>query len=86
MIDGADILEVLHDFPELSSHVQSLYHCRYDEFFKSLCESLFLLFVCLFFSLGVYMCDVYVYVYVYVRKISFLLWSAILEKCTENGL
>ncbi|XP_064399836.1 26S proteasome non-ATPase regulatory subunit 6-like [Halichondria panicea] len=36
IVNGTDILEILHDYPELHDHVTSLYHCRYDDFFKSL--------------------------------------------------
>ena len=39
IINGTDILEVLHDFPELKQYVHSLYYCQYDEFFKSLSKS-----------------------------------------------
>lgn len=28
----------MHDYPELSQFVHSLYYCRYDEFFRSLSE------------------------------------------------
>ena len=38
IINGTDILEVLHDFPELKLYVHSLYYCEYDNFFKSLSE------------------------------------------------
>ena len=38
IIHGADILEVMHDYPELSQFVHSLYYCRYNEFFRSLSE------------------------------------------------
>lgn len=30
------MLEVLHGFPELMKYVNSLYYCRYDQFFESL--------------------------------------------------
>lgn len=36
VINGADILEVLHSFPELNQYVYSLYNCQYDKFFESL--------------------------------------------------
>lgn len=36
IINGTDLLEVLHDFPELKRHVHSLYYCHYDQFFQSL--------------------------------------------------
>eukprot|EP00731_Ephydatia_muelleri_P003686 Em0001g3686a len=36
VINGTDIREVLHSFPELKDYVESLYYCRYDEFFRSL--------------------------------------------------
>ena len=38
IINGTDILEVLHDFPELKVYVHSVYYCQYEEFFKSLSE------------------------------------------------
>ena len=38
IINGTDILEVLHDYPELSQFVHSLYYCHYDDFFRSLSE------------------------------------------------
>lgn len=36
IIEGADILEILHGYQELREFVLSLYHCQYDKFFKSL--------------------------------------------------
>lgn len=36
VVNGSDILEVLHDYPELSTHVNSLYNCQYDQFFRTL--------------------------------------------------
>ena len=36
IVNGTDILEILHDYPELSNHVNSLYNCCYDDFFRSL--------------------------------------------------
>ena len=39
VINGTDILEVLHDYPELAQFVHSLYYCRYDNFFRSLGEN-----------------------------------------------
>ena len=38
IINGADILEVLHDYPELRDFVMSLYNCQYDQFFRTLGE------------------------------------------------
>ena len=38
IINGSDILEVLHDYPELSEHINSLYSCQYDKFFRTLSE------------------------------------------------
>ncbi|CAI8044246.1 26S proteasome non-ATPase regulatory subunit 6 [Geodia barretti] len=36
IIEGADILEVLHGYPELREFVLSLYNCQYDKFFRTL--------------------------------------------------
>lgn len=36
IVRGSDILEVLHDYPELADHVNSLYSCQYDQFFRTL--------------------------------------------------
>ena len=36
IINGTDILEVMHDYTELTQFVHSLHYCRYDEFFRSL--------------------------------------------------
>ncbi len=36
MINGADVQEVLHGYPELNQYVNSLYYCQYDKFFESL--------------------------------------------------
>lgn len=38
IIEGADILEVLHGYPELREFVLSLYNCQYDKFFRTLSE------------------------------------------------
>ena len=38
IIEGADILEVLHDYPQLRDFVLSLYNCQYDKFFTTLGE------------------------------------------------
>lgn len=38
VINGADVQEVLHNFPELNNYVHSLYDCQYDQFFQALSE------------------------------------------------
>jgi 26S proteasome regulatory subunit N7 len=35
-LDAPEILEVLHEIPHLESYINSLYHCRYAEFFVAL--------------------------------------------------
>lgn len=36
VLDAPEILEVIHEIPFLESFLQSLYHCRYAEFFTAL--------------------------------------------------
>lgn len=38
VVNGAEVLEVLHQLPEISSFLMSLYNCHYDEFFRSLAK------------------------------------------------
>jgi 26S proteasome regulatory subunit N7 len=36
VLDSPEILEVIHEIPHLESYIQSLYQCKYAEFFKAL--------------------------------------------------
>ena len=38
VVNGAVVLEVLHQLPQISSFLMSLYNCHYDQFFQSLGE------------------------------------------------
>lgn len=46
IVNGSDILEVLHEYPELAQHINSLYRCQYDQFFRTLSECCFHLNIC----------------------------------------
>ena len=36
VLDAPEILEVIHEIPHLEGYIQSLYHCRYGDFFTGL--------------------------------------------------
>lgn len=37
LIKSPEVLEVIHDIPDFESYTKSLYNCRYQEFFETLC-------------------------------------------------
>lgn len=37
LVKSPEVLEVIHDLPNFESYIKSFYHCRYQEFFVTLC-------------------------------------------------